>query len=211
MRPHVLSAGLTAIAALVFTSAAFASEAHQEVHDLINRRLALMMPVAAWKLANDAPVEDLEREKLVMETARENARAVGLDPTSVGPFVQEQMNAAKMVQKCWIDRWRTRLDAEAAAAAEERTLPEPPYDPLQPKPQIRPPENPPDLATEIRPELLSINASQLASVKAVLASDGQFGGTEDLKAFDRTVRTDCLTRGDRNQIYRALMVIKLAE
>ena len=51
----------------------------------------------------------------MLETARSDARELGLNPTSVIPFVQEQMNAAREVQNCWLKRW-DEADAVAAKA-----------------------------------------------------------------------------------------------
>ena len=36
----------------------------------INERLSFMQSVAAWKADNDKPVEDLPREKVVLDAAR---------------------------------------------------------------------------------------------------------------------------------------------
>ncbi|NIP77428.1 MAG: chorismate mutase, partial [Xanthomonadales bacterium] len=62
-------------------------------------------PVAAWKHARGKPVEDLEREAVVVDRAAADAAAAGLDPETARPFFMAQIDAAKSVQHCWIARW----------------------------------------------------------------------------------------------------------
>jgi cyclohexadienyl dehydratase len=67
--------------------------------DLIARRLALMPAVAAWKVAHDAPIEDLEQERRVLTATREQARRHGIDPDSAETLFRLLVELAKRVQR----------------------------------------------------------------------------------------------------------------
>ncbi|MYA07989.1 MAG: transporter substrate-binding domain-containing protein [Holophagales bacterium] len=67
--------------------------------DLTARRLAFMPPVASWKSARGVPIEDLERERLVLEAAERNAVRFGLDPQPVRDWFALQIDLAKGVQR----------------------------------------------------------------------------------------------------------------
>ena len=101
----------------------------ENLFEAVNDRLSYMQAVAAWKVDNNSPVEDLEREKVVLEAARKQAAEVGLSADSVTLFFQAQIDAAKDIQSCWISRW----DQGAAR-----------------------PDNVPDLVKEVRPALLKL-------------------------------------------------------
>ncbi len=67
--------------------------------DLTARRLAFMPPIAAWKAARGVPIEDLERELVVLEAAERNAAEYGLDPAPVRAWFELQVDLAKAVQR----------------------------------------------------------------------------------------------------------------
>ena len=67
--------------------------------DLTARRLAFMPAVAAWKAARGVPVEDPERERLVLAAAESKAVEFGLDPRPVREWFVVQIDLAKAVQR----------------------------------------------------------------------------------------------------------------
>ena len=67
--------------------------------DLTARRLAFMPVVAAWKRARGVPIEDLERERLVLAAAESSAVKFGLDPRPVREWFALQIDLAKAVQR----------------------------------------------------------------------------------------------------------------
>lgn len=67
--------------------------------DLTARRLAFMPPVASWKSARGVPIEDLERERVVLAAAERNAGRFGLDPQPVRDWFALQIDLAKAVQR----------------------------------------------------------------------------------------------------------------
>ncbi|WP_413723134.1 chorismate mutase [Sodalis sp. RH23] len=71
----------------------------------INQRLLVMKDVAGYKAEHHLPVEDLARERKVVASAQEDALAQGLDPQSVLPFIQAQMDVAKAIQYRYLADW----------------------------------------------------------------------------------------------------------
>ncbi len=66
--------------------------------DLMARRLELMPAVGAWKRARGLPLEDLEREAVVLERVAERARSLGLPVAQVRELFADQIQWAKEVQ-----------------------------------------------------------------------------------------------------------------
>jgi chorismate mutase len=67
--------------------------------DLLARRLAYAPAIAAWKRARDLPVDDPEREARVLEAARADARAAGLDADRTAALFALQIELGKRVQR----------------------------------------------------------------------------------------------------------------
>ncbi|MBF9060662.1 gamma subclass chorismate mutase AroQ [Rhodobacterales bacterium HKCCSP123] len=139
MRKEFLSAGLAlALSAPLAIGAARAEGDATALPGLITERLSLMRDVAAWKFLRELPVEDLPREAAVLEAMATRAEELGLAPAPLVAFSAAQIEAAKAIQSCWIDRW-----TGGAAPA---------------------PTEAPDLAAVIRPEILRIDAALVGLV-----------------------------------------------
>jgi cyclohexadienyl dehydratase len=67
--------------------------------DLLARRMAFMPLVAGAKAQAGLPIEDLAREKLVLDAAIESARRAGLREAPVRDFFALQIELAKAVQR----------------------------------------------------------------------------------------------------------------
>lgn len=129
-----------ALAALGLVAASVPGQAAPaDLFGAINERLGYMQAVAAWKLDNQRPVEDLKREQVVLDAARGQAAEIGLSKDSVTGFFQAQIEAAKDIQTCWIGRWN-----DGAAR----------------------PTDVPDLIEEVRPALLSLGKDILTLMAA---------------------------------------------
>ncbi|XP_018903996.2 monofunctional chorismate mutase [Bemisia tabaci] len=85
----------------------------------LNNRMEYMKDVAGDKYKKGKPVEDLPREEKVMNSAVANASAEGLDPNSVRPFIQAQMDVAKDIQRTYIAGWKVRPEKWEPRALEE--------------------------------------------------------------------------------------------
>jgi chorismate mutase len=154
------------------------------VYERVAARLALMKPVAAWKRANGVAVEDLEREAVVLERSTADAAAAGIAAETAAPFFQAQIEAAKEIQRCWLDRWK---------------------DGKEPMP-----ETTPDLVTEIRPRLLEIGGALLSEAQAALEDGATFDETGG-ESFAARVDVDCLSPATRDVIYQRLAGLRLAD
>ena len=73
--------------------------------ELMDQRVALMQSVAAWKWANNLPIEDKAREAVVLANARQKAAAYGLNPDSTEAFFKAQIKIAKQAQQQSFNRW----------------------------------------------------------------------------------------------------------
>ncbi len=122
---------LAAILAVGVTHAALASPA--ALFERIDARLELMDEVAAYKWQRGLPIEDLDRETVVLDRAAADALRFGLTPDSVRALFAAQIEAAKAIQAYWFERW---AGGEAPPPA-------------------------PDLAADVRPALLRLGAEIL--------------------------------------------------
>ncbi|MCF7751461.1 gamma subclass chorismate mutase AroQ [Bacillus subtilis subsp. subtilis] len=77
-----------------------------ELIDTIVARNAIGHAVAASKYPQDRPVEDRQREQVVLAAKREQARARGLDPDAVVAFHAQLIEANKLIQHMDYQRFR---------------------------------------------------------------------------------------------------------
>jgi chorismate mutase len=75
---------------------------------LIRRRLETAREVAMAKRNSGAPVEDLEREKQVLQSVESMAKDLRVDPATANRFFQAQIDANKMAQNSFLEEWRSR-------------------------------------------------------------------------------------------------------
>ena len=123
-----------------------------ETLSLVEARLLLMKDVARYKWHHDQPVEDLAREQVVLEQARSDALRHSLNVESYRAFMSAQINAAKAIQQYWFRRWQRGA----------------------------PPDEGPDLAGTIRPQLItlgqkiahSLTTSDLEHQRAIISVRG---------------------------------------
>ena len=115
-------------AMLLFSHQASAEVIASELFKAINERLGYMEDVALFKARRQLAIEDIEREKIVIEKAKKSAQNKGLDPDSVEAFFKAQISVAKAIQ------FRYRADLLSQPTSRE----------------------PRDLKQEIRPQLISL-------------------------------------------------------
>ena len=72
---------------------------------LLAQRLQLMRDVAAYKWHHAHAIEDLEREKAVLDNAQLSALRFGLTSESSRAFFEAQIEAAKVIQRAWFEQW----------------------------------------------------------------------------------------------------------
>ena len=154
----------------------------EPVFRLIHERLSQMRDVALFKARNSLAVEDKEREKVVLEKAKQSASAAGLDPDSVAAFYHRQIQAAKAIQNSYLAKWASSSSMED--------------EPVK------------DLVTEIRPTLIRIGDELVAALATFLEAGGCFR-SEHLSLFLEAVTVEHLTEAEERQIFEAMLSINL--
>jgi cyclohexadienyl dehydratase len=120
----------------VMIAAVSPARAAEDLFALMGERLALMQSVAAYKWHQRQPIEDPEREAVVVAEAGAQALRFTLVPETVESLFRAQIEAAKAVQAYWFEEWRAgRADPPPA----------------------------PDLAGSVRPELSRLGAAIVAA------------------------------------------------
>lgn len=104
------------------------ASASPQLAGLINERLGYMKDVAAYKWLQQRPIEDLEREAVVLAAASRSGLDYNITVASSEAFFTVQIEAAKEIQRYWFDHWQTHGS----------------------------PEKPADLITIVRPALLDL-------------------------------------------------------
>jgi chorismate mutase len=142
---------------------------------LIQERLGYMDDVARNKWNSGAPIEDLPREREIIEGLGRQAPAYGLDATIAKDFFRAQIEASKMIQTARFAEWRAQKH--------------PPF------------ANIPDLRDRIRPALDALTPQMMEALAAALpvlkAPDGAalvaarvnaiLGGYGDIAARDEAI------------------------
>jgi cyclohexadienyl dehydratase len=151
------------------------------LYQLVNQRLSHMKNVAAYKWHNQLPIEDLQREQLVIEKATRLAKEVGLEQLASRNFFIAQIIAAKTIQHNWFTAWRQ----------DNTSLP----------------PSPGSLDDEIRPILIRLGNQIIRQVELVLNSGGQLPGQNEI--FANLVQTEKLDAESKTKLFHALVQLKL--
>ena len=104
---------LPAIAALLLAGCAAPQPADDSdridrVLRLIGERLGYMDDVARSKWVSGAPIEDLPREREIVDAIGRQAAGYGLEPAIAMDFMRAQIEASKIIQRTRFDEWRAR-------------------------------------------------------------------------------------------------------
>lgn len=83
---------------------------------LIVRRIALADPVARSKWLSGTPIDDPQREEVVMDDAVRRAEEQGADTALVQRVFRAQIEASKTVQRGLIEEWKEHPDAAPTSA-----------------------------------------------------------------------------------------------
>ncbi|HAD09002.1 MAG TPA: gamma subclass chorismate mutase AroQ [Porticoccaceae bacterium] len=186
-RPACYLRTFTIPLALLLCSASWAhvTANPEALFQLLDRRLALMKQVAAYKYTAGTPVENRAREEVVLAQVRSHAAAYGLDPESVAMFFGQQMTLAKAVQRGWIEQWQS-----------------------QGEPQ---PDTVRDIA-DTRKELSELGEAitrQLAAALPALQDASYFDN--NLVLMDKRITQPFVTRTQKRALFLALLGIKQAD
>jgi len=150
-----------------------------ELFVTINQRLSYMEDVALYKAKNNRAIEDVEREKIVIDKAKLSAQEKGLDPTSVEAFFKAQISVAKAIQ------FRYRADLLSQPSSQE----------------------PKDLKTEVRPHLLRLGDQIVQQMMMNVKTNGSFNDTQ-FSEFDAAIKVGYVTLLDKQLLFKALQKVK---
>lgn len=139
-----------------------------------------MEDVALYKANNNEPIEDTEREAVVIEQASLSAEEEGLDRESIINFFSAQISAAKAIQ------YRYRADLLSQPTTKE----------------------PRSLETIVRPELIKLGEEINTQLAQYLRGGGSFS-REEFKIFDKILNSRHLTTSDKEMLFNALTEIRL--
>ncbi len=123
-----VKSSLCLLVLLVLSGQVQSSQTEGELDRLVNERLSYMRSVAAYKWINARPIEDVDREARVLESAEIAGLRYGIKREATRAFFVAQIEAAKDIQRYWFARWR----------------------------QGGAPDKAPDLDREVRPALLQL-------------------------------------------------------
>lgn len=141
-----------------------------------------MQDVAAYKVQNQIPVEDAEREKIVLSNAKKLAATHGLDPESMERFFIAQISAAKAIQYRYSAQLLTR--------------------------EI--PTRPIDLESEIRPELDRLG-NDIVMLFATLLESRSAMGKETRERFMSTLQARFLADTEREALFDAMLEVRRSQ
>lgn len=174
------TAGAILAAMVAFAATGAAADEAARVHALIAERLGYMKDVAVFKDERGIAVEDVAREKVVLDAATEAAADKGLEAQSVRAFFAAQIEAAKAIQFCFVERW----DGDEARPSEAM-----------------------DLRAKVRPALIRLGEAIVAAIVEAKRGGAAIGEAD---AFARAVDLECLDDASRDAIAAALREVELA-
>ena len=151
----------------------------EELFLLINERLSYMEHVALYKERTDSPIEDLEREAVVLMDAVETANELGLFGPSIESFFKAQISVAKAIQ------YRYRADWQSES---------PSFVPL-------------NLQETIRPKLSQIGKSIIDKI-ATLYSNGEQINEEHRDLFYNSIDIENVKQQDKTRLFDSLLIIE---
>ena len=153
-----------------------------DITALINNRLSYMQSIAEYKVHQKIPVEDLAREKLILEDVTSIAEQYNLDSNKLVDFFQEQMDVAKNIQYRYIDKWRTQgLDIKQ----QEDTY----------------------LYNNIRPALQNLSVEIIIAISNYI-KEGKVFGSNEYEIFMQQINIDQLSQKNKHLLFKALSKIR---
>jgi chorismate mutase len=100
---------------------------------LIGQRLGYMNDVARNKWNTGAPIEDLPREREIIESLGREAAGYGLDAAMARDFFRAQIEASKIIQRTRFAEWRAQNQPPFKSVPDLRDHIRPALDALTPK------------------------------------------------------------------------------
>ena len=83
--------------------------------EIVIERLLVIDRVAAWKFGSGEPVDATKREQQELDAGRAHASRLGVEPDAAVAFLQDQIEASKVVQRGLFARWAEHPEQVSAA------------------------------------------------------------------------------------------------
>ncbi|MCP3941419.1 MAG: chorismate mutase [Desulfobacteraceae bacterium] len=164
----------------LFSLQARADVTTSKLFKTMNERLSYMEDVALFKAQNHLPIEDIQRENIVLGKAEASAGELGFDIESVKDFFNAQIAVAKAIQ------YRCRAD-------------------LLSRPSSR---RPLDLKKDVRPALIRLGDQLIVQMAAYCKSHGKYH-PEQFDEFSKAITVKYVTKADKQLLFNALLKVKL--
>lgn len=166
-----------------FVLPSHADELSNEIFKKINVRMSFMSDVAIYKANHHLPIEDLEREKLVLKKSASTSEKFDLEVKSSQMFLSSLISSAKAIQ------YRVRADLLSASNSKNTLIAR-------------------DLKTVVRPDLLRLGDEINESIYEYLSSGRTFSDSQ-YEYFQQLVTNPHLKESDKLVIFEALKQVKL--
>lgn len=170
---------LLGFSALMSIGASAGNNSAQMLFETINQRLSYMEDVGLYKAQNQLAIENIDREVIVLNSAKAAAASKGLDAERVAAFFSAQISAAKAIQ------YRYRADLLSAPSDRE----------------------PLDLNDKIRPALITLGDQIITQMAAYISENGQFKQSQRGQFF-RIVDQYYLSKPDKQRLFDGLLQIQ---
>jgi chorismate mutase len=179
MRNLLLRFPLAASLILLLWQPAAAQPEAITAFQLINERLKHMEDVAMYKSVNGLPVEDLPREKIVIENAVLAAESQGLLGDSIENFFITQINVAKAIQYRSLADWLSSPISKPT----------------------------PDLPNQIRPKLTELGDEIVKELAILLSHEGRIG--ESLReSFQLHMSVNKVSAAEVDLLFDSLLLVR---
>ena len=164
---------------LISSPQVWAGVTSQDLFNAINERLSYMEDVALFKAQQHLPIENIERENVVLDKAKMSAFKQGLDPDSIEGFFEAQISVAKAIQ------FRYRAD-------------------LLFEPSVEKAKN---LQNEVRPLLLELGEQIIRKLSMYLKNHDSIEPSL-FSEFDASIDIKYVTTLEKKQLFEALRKVK---
>ncbi|WP_375319832.1 chorismate mutase [Aliivibrio logei] len=168
---------------IAFVLPSHADELSKDIFNKINERMSFMSDVAIYKANHHLPIEDLEREELVLKKSASTSQKFGLEVKSSQMFLSSLISSAKAIQ------YRVRADLLSGSNNQKTLIAR-------------------DLKAVVRPELLRLGYEINESIYEYLSS-GQTFSDSQYEYFQQSVTNPHLKESDKLMIFEALKQVKL--
>ncbi|MFI8418159.1 chorismate mutase [Serratia sp. NPDC078593] len=151
------------------------------IAEVVNQRLSYMKDVAGYKAQHHLPIEDQKQESKVLASAQAEAEQLGLDPESVRPFIEAQMDAAKAIQYRYRADWLSQPETN-----------------WQPRP-----------LEQVRTQIANLSSEILQRLVRQVTT-GAIGENER-QAFVKVIQQANLSEADKQRLFDTLLAVKTSK